>query len=82
MTHRSLLFQLSGCIPNAGACRDCAEGASLGVAENVTAANEVIEEGRIDEQKTLGDYAREFRDCGWAPIKVIDVMDISRCLRA
>lgn len=37
----------------------------------------LIEEGLIDEQKTLGDYVPEFRDSAWEPIKVIDVMDMS-----
>ena len=37
----------------------------------------LIEEGRIDEQKTLGDYVPDFRDSVWAPIKVIDVMDMT-----
>lgn len=41
MANRTLLFQLSGHSPNAGACRECAESASLGVAENGTAADEV-----------------------------------------
>nr|WP_320192239.1 serine hydrolase [uncultured Desulfobacter sp.] len=37
----------------------------------------LIEEGVIDEQKTLGDYVPEFRKSAWAPVKVIDVMDMS-----
>ena len=37
----------------------------------------LIEEGLIDEQKTLGDYVPEFRGSVWAPIKVIDVMDMT-----
>ena len=37
----------------------------------------LIEEGKIDEQKTLGDYVPEFRDSVWAQIKVIDVMDMT-----
>lgn len=37
----------------------------------------LIEEGLIDEQKTLGDYVPEFRNSIWAPIKVIDVMDMA-----
>lgn len=37
----------------------------------------LIEEGTIDEQKTLGDYVPEFRGSDWAPVKVIDVMDMS-----
>ena len=36
-----------------------------------------IEEGKIDEQKTLGDYVPEFRGSVWEQIKVIDVMDMS-----
>ena len=37
----------------------------------------LIEEGTIDEQKTIGDYVPEFRGSVWAPIPVIDVMDMS-----
>ena len=37
----------------------------------------LIEEGKIDEQKMLGDYVPEFRDSVWAQIKVIDVMDMT-----
>ena len=37
----------------------------------------LIEEGLIDEQKTLGDYVPEFRGSDWEPVPVIDVMDMS-----
>ena len=37
----------------------------------------LIEEGLIDEQKTLGHYVPEFRRSAWEQIKVIDVMDMS-----
>ena len=37
----------------------------------------LIHEGLIDEQKTIGDYVPEFRHSVWAPIKVIDVMDMT-----
>ncbi|MDX8339060.1 serine hydrolase domain-containing protein [Draconibacterium sp. IB214405] len=37
----------------------------------------LIEEGLIDEQKTLGDYVPEFKESVWEPIKVIDVMDMT-----
>ena len=37
----------------------------------------LIEEGLIEEQRTMGDYAPEFRDSVWGPIKVIDVMDMT-----
>ena len=37
----------------------------------------LIAEGKIDEQKTLGDYVPEFAGTVWAPIKVIDVMDMT-----
>ncbi|BBO75889.1 hypothetical protein DSCW_33060 [Desulfosarcina widdelii] len=37
----------------------------------------LIEEGKIDEQKTMADYVPEFAGTVWAPIKVIDVMDMT-----
>ena len=37
----------------------------------------LIEEGLIDEQETLGAYVPEFKGSAWAPVKVIDVMDMS-----
>ena len=37
----------------------------------------LIEEGKIDEQKTMADYVPEFAGTVWAPIKVIDVIDMS-----
>ena len=37
----------------------------------------LIEEGAIDEQKTLGDYVPDFRGSVWETIKVIDVMDMT-----
>ena len=37
----------------------------------------LIEEGLIDEQKTIGDYVPVFRDSVWAPIRVVDVMDMT-----
>ena len=37
----------------------------------------LIEEGRIDEHRTLGDYVPEFRGSVWEKIKVIDVMGMS-----
>jgi CubicO group peptidase (beta-lactamase class C family) len=37
----------------------------------------LIEEGMIDEKKTLGDYIPEFRGTSWAEIKVIDTIDMS-----
>ena len=40
-------------------------------------AERLIEEGLLDEQKTLGDYVPEFRGSAWEPVKVIDVMDMS-----
>ena len=52
----------------------------LASAAKVTASllvDVLIEEGKIDEQKTLGDYVPEFSDSVWEQIKVIDVMDMS-----
>ena len=52
----------------------------LASAAKVTASllvDVLIEEGKIDEQKTLGDYVPEFRGSVWEKIKVIDVMDMS-----
>ena len=37
----------------------------------------LIEDGKIDEQKALGDYVPEFRGSAWAPIKVIDAIDMA-----
>ncbi|TLX77078.1 beta-lactamase family protein [Labilibacter sediminis] len=37
----------------------------------------LIEEGQIDEQKTIGDYIPEFEGTHWDPIKVVDVMDMT-----
>lgn len=37
----------------------------------------LIEEGKIDQEKTMGDHMPEFRDTGWADIKVIDVLDMT-----
>ena len=37
----------------------------------------LIGEGKIDEQKTMADYIPEFVGTVWAPIKVIDVMDMT-----
>ena len=37
----------------------------------------LIEEGKIDEQKTMADYVPEFAGSVWAPIRVIDVMDMT-----
>ena len=52
----------------------------LASAAKVTASllvDVLIEEGKIDEQKTMADYVPEFAGSVWAPIKVIDVMDMS-----
>ena len=52
----------------------------LASAAKVTASllvDVLIEEGKIDEQKTMADYVTEFAGSVWAPIKVIDVMDMS-----
>jgi CubicO group peptidase (beta-lactamase class C family) len=37
----------------------------------------LIEEGAIDEQKTLGEYVPQLRQSVWESIKVIDVMDMT-----
>jgi CubicO group peptidase (beta-lactamase class C family) len=37
----------------------------------------LIEEGKIEEQKTMGDYVPELVGTVWAPIKVIDVIDMT-----
>ena len=52
----------------------------LASAAKVTASllvDVLIEEGKIDEQKTMGDYVPELAGSVWAPIKVIDVMDMA-----
>ncbi|WP_282170930.1 serine hydrolase domain-containing protein [Ruegeria atlantica] len=37
----------------------------------------LIDEGKIDQEKTIGKHMPEFRDTGWADIKVIDVLDMA-----
>ena len=37
----------------------------------------LIDEGKIDQEKTIGDHMPEFRKTGWSEIKVIDVLDMS-----
>lgn len=37
----------------------------------------LIDEGKIDQDKTIGRHMPEFRDTGWADIKVIDVLDMT-----
>lgn len=52
----------------------------LASAAKVTASllvDVLIEEGKINEQKTMGDYVPEFAGTVWAPIKVIDVLDMT-----
>jgi CubicO group peptidase (beta-lactamase class C family) len=37
----------------------------------------LINEGKIDQEKTIGEHMPEFRKTDWADIKVIDVLDMS-----
>ena len=37
----------------------------------------LIEEGKIDEQKTFGEYVPEFLGTSWSKVKVIDIMDMA-----
>ena len=37
----------------------------------------LIEEGKIDEQKTFGEYVPDFRGSAWENIKIIDIMDMA-----
>ena len=37
----------------------------------------LIDEGKIDQDKTIGEHMPEFRDTGWANIKVVDVFDMT-----
>ncbi|GGZ74462.1 serine hydrolase domain-containing protein [Algibacter mikhailovii] len=37
----------------------------------------LIDEGKIDQEKTMGEHMPEFIDTGWADIKVIDVLDMT-----
>lgn len=37
----------------------------------------LIDDGKIDPEKTIGEHMPEFRNTGWADIKVIDVLDMT-----
>ena len=37
----------------------------------------LIDEGKIDQENTIGTYMPDFRGTGWADVKVIDVLDMS-----
>ncbi|MEZ9864177.1 serine hydrolase domain-containing protein [Vibrio breoganii] len=37
----------------------------------------LINEGKIDQEKTIGFYMPEFKDTDWADIKIIDILDMT-----